>query len=210
MSRASSILRHGPGDGPGEEAGFVLIRHGESTWNAAGRWQGHGDPPLSGRGREQARRLASELVGAGIEVIVSSDLRRAVETAAALGEAIGLAPRTDARLRELDVGDWTGLTRVEIAARDAAALARFESGDPEAPADSGECRRDIAERVRAACADLAAAHAGRRVAVVAHLGVARALLPGCELGNAECRRVSAAELTAPAAVPVGPARPAAY
>lgn len=189
---------------------FLLIRHGESTWNAAGRWQGHGDPPLSPRGREQARRMATELLDEGIEVVVASDLRRAVETAEILGEAIDVRPRVDARLRELDVGDWTGLTREEIAARAPEALAEFESDDPEAPAGNGECRRDIVERVGIACAEIAAAHAGRTVAVVAHLGVARALLPGCELANAGFRRVSAAELTGSAAAPAGSARPTAY
>ena len=191
---------------------FFLIRHGESTWNAAGRWQGHGDPPLSRHGREQARRMATELLDEGIEVVVASDLRRAVETAGILGEAIGVQPRVDARLRELDVGDWTGLTREEIAAHAAAALAEFESDDPEARAGTGECRREIAERVGIACADIAAAHAGRSVAVVAHLGVARALQPGCELANAEFRRVSAAELTGTgtAIAAAGRARPTAY
>jgi broad specificity phosphatase PhoE len=189
---------------------FVLIRHGESTWNAAGRWQGHGDPPLSRRGQEQARLLANSLLDEGIEVIVSSDLRRAVETAGILGEAIGVQPHLDARLRELDVGGWTGLTREEIAARAGPALVEFESDDPEAPAGAGECRRDIAERVGIACADIAAAHAGRSVAVVAHLGVARALLPGCELANAEFRCVSAAEFTGTAAAAAGRARPTAY
>jgi probable phosphoglycerate mutase len=154
--------------------------------------------------------MASELLGEGIEVIVASDLRRAAETAAILGEAIAVEPRAELRLRELDVGDWTGLTRAEIAAQAAATLARFESGDPEARADSGECRREIAERVRAAFADLTAAHAGRNVAVVAHLGVARALLPGCELANAEFRRFSAEELTLAPKAPVGRARPSAY
>jgi probable phosphoglycerate mutase len=189
---------------------FLLIRHGESTWNAAGRWQGHGDPPLSARGREQARRLAMQLAGEGIDAIVASDLRRAAETAALLGAAVGVEPRSDPRLRELDVGDWTGLSRAEIAARSPAALAAFESDDPEARADAGECRREIAERVRAAVRDIAAAHAGRAVALVVHLGVVRSLLPGCELANAEFRRVSAADLTRARPAAAGRVRPAAY
>jgi len=189
---------------------FILIRHGESTWNAAGRWQGHGDPPLTPRGREQARRMATELLAEGIDVIIASDLQRAVQTAAILGDVVGIEPRTDARLRELDVGDWTGLTREEIADRAPAILAAFESGDPAAPADSGECRRNVTERVRLAIADIAASHPGRVVAVVAHLGVARVLLPGCELANAGFRRVGADAITAPTEAPAGPARPSAY
>ncbi|MBW2317061.1 MAG: histidine phosphatase family protein, partial [Deltaproteobacteria bacterium] len=92
----------------------------------------------------------------------------------------------------------------------AAALAEFESDDPEARAGTGECRREIAERVGIAWADIAAAHAGCSVAVVAHLGVARALLPDCELANAEIRRVSAADLTGTALVAAGRVRPTAY
>jgi broad specificity phosphatase PhoE len=175
---------------------FVLIRHGESTWNAAGRWQGQGDPPLSQRGRQQAARLAAELADEGIEVIVASDLARASETAAILGEALDLAPESDARLRELDIGRWTGLTRSEIENLDRARLERFERGEPEARAGGGECRRDIADRVRSSVAEIAAEHSGRCVAIVAHLGVVRALLSDTELANAEWRRVSAGEFAA--------------
>jgi len=182
---------------------FVLIRHGESTWNAAGRWQGQGDPPLSQRGRQQAARLAEALAGEGIEVIVASDLARALETAAILGDALDLAPATDARLRELDIGRWTGLTRAEIADLDRIRLERFERGEPEARAGGGECRREIAERVRTGVAEIAAAHAGCCVAIVAHLGVVRVLLAGTELANAEWRRVSAGELASGASGEAG-------
>jgi len=175
---------------------FVIIRHGESTWNAAGRWQGQGDPPLSERGREQAARLAAELADAGIEVIVASDLARAAETAEILCAALGLIPRWDARLRELDVGRWTGRTRAEIAARDPAQLARFEGGAPDARAGGGECRRELAARALASLREIARRHRGRCVAVVAHLGIARCLLPGTELANAGWRRATAAELGA--------------
>jgi broad specificity phosphatase PhoE len=173
---------------------FVLIRHGESTWNAAGRWQGQGDPPLSRRGREQVVRLAAELADEGIERIVASDLARASETAAILGDALGLAPERDERLRELDVGCWTGLTRGEIEGRDRARLEHFERGGLEARAGGGECRREIADRVRSSVGEIAEGHSGRCVAIVAHLGVMRALLAGTELANAEWRRMSAAEL----------------
>jgi broad specificity phosphatase PhoE len=175
---------------------FVLIRHGESTWNAAGRWQGQGDPPLSPSGREQVARLAAELAGEGIERIVASDLARAKQTAAILGDTLGLTPEWDARLRELDIGCWTGLTRGEIARRDRAGLERFERGGPEARADGGECRREIADRVRSSIAEITREHSGRCVAIVAHLGVVRALLAGAELANAGWRRVGAEELTA--------------
>ena len=71
------------------ETRFVLIRHAESVWNAAGRWQGHADPPLSERGRAQAEALAADLAPLGIEVLLASDLARAAQTASIVGEAIG-------------------------------------------------------------------------------------------------------------------------
>ena len=91
------------------EASLLLIRHAESSWNVAGRWQGHGDPPLSDRGRVQANALARELARETIDVLVSSDLRRAAETAAILGQARGLPPELNPGVRELDPGDWAGL-----------------------------------------------------------------------------------------------------
>ncbi|MBW1845263.1 MAG: histidine phosphatase family protein, partial [Deltaproteobacteria bacterium] len=84
------------------ETALLLIRHAESSWNAADRWQGHGDPPLSDRGVAQANALVSELAPEKLDIIVSSDLRRAAETAAILAEARGLRPLLNPRLRELD------------------------------------------------------------------------------------------------------------
>lgn len=165
-----------------------LIRHAESTWNAEGRWQGHGDPPLSGRGREQAEALARELAGLGLELVVTSDLARAIETAAPLARALGApAPRCPG-LRELDVGAWTGLTRAQIAARDPDALARFESGADGAAAGGGETRDALARRARSSLADLVTRSPQRRIAVVTHLGVIRALA-GRALGHAEWTRM---------------------
>lgn len=166
------------------ESCFWLIRHAESTWNAAGRWQGQADPPLSPRGREQALRLAEQLAEQGLEVLVASDLARTSQTAAILGRGLGLAPRLESRLREIDAGSWSGLPRTEIARRDAAALARFDSGDPEARAGGAECRRAAAARARRALGQLAAEHAGRRLAVVTHSGVIESLLPGYRVAHA--------------------------
>ena len=113
-----------------------LLRHAESEWNAAGRWQGHGDPPLSARGRAEAKARAPEIavrLGAGSRPIrvLSSDLRRAVETAAFVAYELDVAPSISPNLRELDVGTWTGLERHEIEAADAKLLAAFESDDPD-------------------------------------------------------------------------------
>jgi probable phosphoglycerate mutase len=164
---------------------FLLIRHAESTWNAAGRWQGHGDPPLSQRGREQAARCAAKLAGEKVDRLVCSDLRRTRETAEAIAAALGLSPRPDPDLRELDVGAWTGLTRGEIERQSPELLARFESDDPDVRPGGGESRREIRMRTRAAVRRLAEEFPGERIVLVVHLGVIRALAPGAELANAE-------------------------
>jgi probable phosphoglycerate mutase len=172
------------------ETTLLLIRHAESTWNASGRWQGHADPPLSDRGRLQAESLSRSLAGESIDVLVSSDLIRAVETAAIVGAARGLRPTLNAEMRELSIGDWTGLTRTQIEARAADVLRDFEQGGSDVRPGGGESRREIRLRVRGAIAKLVAANPGRRLAVVTHLGAIRALLPGIELENAGWRTVA--------------------
>ena len=175
------------------ETSLLLIRHAESVLNASGRWQGLTDAPLSDRGRVQARALAESVAGP-LDAIVASDLSRALETAGILGARHRLEPVADPSLRELDVGAWSGLTREEIEARWPEALARFDSGDPDARAVDGESRRELADRVRPAVARIAREHAGRRVALVTHLGVIAAVAPGTRLGNAECVRCEVAAL----------------
>jgi len=92
---------------------LVLVRHGESTWNAEHRLQGQQDPPLSARGREQARAAARVVAGLGLPAarIVCSDLSRARETAELLG--LGAA-RLDPAWREIDVGRWAGRRAAEV------------------------------------------------------------------------------------------------
>jgi len=94
----------------------LLVRHGQSEWNAAGRWQGQADPPLSDVGRAQAR-VAARALGA-VDAIFASDLQRAAETAAIISGELGVGPVIiDERLRERDAGEWSGLTRAEIEER---------------------------------------------------------------------------------------------
>lgn len=91
----------------------LLVRHGQSEWNALGRWQGQADPCLSDLGRTQARHAARSL--GAVDAIVASDLQRAAETAAILSAELGIGPvLTDPDLRERHAGEWQGLTRAEI------------------------------------------------------------------------------------------------
>jgi broad specificity phosphatase PhoE len=158
-----------------------FVRHGESVWNAEGRWQGQADPPLTERGRHQAQRAAERLARLGIACIVASDLGRARETAQILGARLGLAPSFDPALRELDVGRWSGHPVAEVARRWPEELAAFRAGD------------------------LALAAAAAPVAVVSHLGVLRALRPGAELAPGELVRFAAlAELADEGHTPEAP------
>ena len=93
---------------------IVLWRHGQTEWNMAGRLQGQTDVPLDEVGREQARIAARLLQSLKPSVIVSSDLSRAVDTARALADLVGLDVLLDEGLRETFVGTWQGLTDAEI------------------------------------------------------------------------------------------------
>jgi probable phosphoglycerate mutase len=142
-----------------------------------GRWQGHADPPLSALGEEQARDAAKRLADAGIGFtgVIASDLRRARRTAEILAEAIGLPVAVDPELREIDVGDWQGLTRSEIEAGWPGELADWSEGRSESP-PGGETRAHLAERARAALLRAAAAvRPGERLLVVAHGALVRHL-----------------------------------
>lgn len=164
-----------------------LIRHAESEWNAVGRWQGQRDPALSARGREQAQRLVAVLADARLEAILASDLARARETAAIAGSALGVPLHLDARLRERDLGYWSGLTSVEIVARWPADLARLRARDPELRPGGGESLRALHARVVEFVEVLARWPGRGPLAIVTHAGVLRALGILPTPGNAAVR-----------------------
>ncbi len=165
---------------------LLCIRHAESTWNALGRWQGQADPPLSDAGRRSAEALAERLAGelAACTALVSSDLRRARETAGILSRAARLEPELWPALREADIGSWSGRVSAEIEALWPEDYRRFRAGDLELRPGGGESRRALRRRAHAAVRALAHRYGGGRVAVVTHLGWLRALAPGLELENA--------------------------
>lgn len=165
-------------------AAIWLIRHAESEWNALGRWQGQADPALSERGRAQASALAERLASARLEALVSSDLLRARQTAEIVARAAGLPLACDARLRERDLGEWSGLTTAEIQLRWPAELARVQARDPAARPGGGESIRDVALRARGFFEELAREGATGRIGVVAHGGLIRSLCDVPPLANA--------------------------
>jgi broad specificity phosphatase PhoE len=147
---------------------LILLRHGESVWNAEGRMQGEADPPLSEAGRAQSRALAPLLAGLDPDAVVTSDLRRARETAEELG--LGAAV-PDPRWREASLGPWAGRMVEEVAGAEGAAYAGWLEGEDAPP--GGEAFEDTCARVAEAVRDLAAAGA-RRALVITHGGPVRA------------------------------------
>lgn len=142
---------------------FVLVRHGETTWNADERLQGRADAPLSDAGRAQVRELAPGL--AGFDRVVRSPLSRAGETATLLGYPHAVV---DDRWTELDLGEWTTIGVSELPDDD---VARWRSGAFVPP--GGEHFEDAVERVRTAIAE-AAVDGSAPVLVITHGGAIRA------------------------------------
>jgi probable phosphoglycerate mutase len=150
---------------------ILLIRHGETLWNGEGRIQGHRDSPLSELGRAQAAAVGARLAAEGIDHLASSDLGRALETAAAVADATDLEIFVDARLRERSYGALEGMTWKEIERERPADFARLSSHDPNFRPEHGESLMDFRERVLGVLAELAHAAGGTRAAIVTHGGV---------------------------------------
>ncbi len=150
---------------------LLVMRHGETAWNAAARIQGQLDIPLSPRGEQQAQRLAGRLAGEPIDAVYSSDLARAAQTAQPLARRLGLAPRPEPRLRERRFGLFEGSSYAEAEQRWPAEFARWRERDPDVAIPGGEAPREVARRVLAAVAGIVRAHPGATVAVFTHGGV---------------------------------------
>jgi broad specificity phosphatase PhoE len=151
-----------------------LARHGESDWNAANRFQGHSDRPLTELGRRQAELLAEDLAeAASLSAIYSSPLRRALETAAIVGARLGLVPVELDELREVDVGSWAGLSRTEVEQRYPEAFRRWLDGGE--GWEDGESYTAMAARVLETVRAIARAHPDDELLVVSHGGPIRAV-----------------------------------
>lgn len=152
-------------------ARVLMLRHGQTDWNDAGRFQGSADIPLNAVGVEQAREVADTLAGEGISAIVSSDLQRAAVTAQILGERLGLPVVSDRRVREINVGRWEGLTREEIAATDPQHWVPITQGRDGRHSATGETATDAGRRVADAVVEHAAALGSQDTLVVVGHGL---------------------------------------
>ncbi|MDN3918678.1 histidine phosphatase family protein [Roseateles violae] len=179
---------------------ILAVRHGETQWNRETRIQGQLDIPLNETGLEQARRVGAALREEAIDLIYSSDLARARQTAEAVARATGVELRLDAELRERSFGRFEGLSWAEIAERWPALSERWRRRDLDFDAEGGETLPIFYQRCVGAVERLAARHPGRTLLIVAHGGVMDCLyraatrLPlqaprSWELGNAAINRL---------------------
>jgi broad specificity phosphatase PhoE len=156
---------------------LILIRHGETDWNATLRYQGHANIPLNEQGREQARKTGARLARYGATALYTSDILRAAETAEIIGGVNSLKPQPMTNLREIDVGQWEGLTPEELYRRFPEHMAAFDRDPARTVRLGGESYAQLQERSLAALNQIYAAHPGDElVLAVSHGGTIRALL----------------------------------
>jgi 2,3-bisphosphoglycerate-dependent phosphoglycerate mutase len=155
---------------------ILLIRHGETDWNATGRLQGHSDTPLNAAGREQARRAARRLTGEPVQALYSSDLARSFETATIIGQELRLRVMTSPQLRERRYGVWEGLTSAEIQARYPEQFVAWRARSTDFAPPQGETTTQLLTRAFNELQTIARRHAGEVVVVITHGGLCYVLL----------------------------------
>jgi broad specificity phosphatase PhoE len=153
---------------------LLFIRHAET--DLAGRFCGHSDPPVNKNGLRQIEELIERLRTESIDAIYASDLSRSLTTADAIGKAFALSPIKVPQLREIDFGEWEGLSWQEIESRDRAYARRWSEAYPDLPAPGGELFDAFQSRVLNVVQHLLAMTSQTCVAVVTHAGVMRVVL----------------------------------
>jgi ribonuclease H / adenosylcobalamin/alpha-ribazole phosphatase len=171
----AGVSRPGWGAPRGTPVRAFLLRHGETLLSPERRFSGRGDPELTEKGQAQARAAAGRFAGRDITAIVSSPLRRAVQTAAAVAEAVGGVVVTDDDLAETDFGDWEGHTWAEIQQGWPDTLGRWLA-DPSAAPPGGESFTAVFARVARARERVSAAYVGGTIVVVSHVTPIKSLL----------------------------------
>lgn len=147
---------------------LLLVRHGEADSNRDGRFGGWSPVPLTERGRAQAARAAAELATRSPTALITSDVVRAVQTAAPIAAALDLEPRLEPGLRERSLGIFDGLSFTEAETQHPAMWQRLVSRDPDAVPEGGETATAVFARVSAAIQRICTDHPGERVVVVTH------------------------------------------
>jgi probable phosphoglycerate mutase len=149
-------------------AELILVRHGETVWNAQDRFQGQQDSPLTATGQAHAQAVAAHLAAYAPHAIYASDLGRTLATAQPLADAIGLPILPEPALRERNLGVLEGLTRAEAEAQIPDVVTRYFGREVDYEVPNGESLRHLHNRALAALEVIAQRHAGQRVAVISH------------------------------------------
>ena len=155
---------------------LVLVRHGETAWNKELRFQGHADIPLSLHGKEQARSLSLRLATSRFDAVYASDLKRARMTADILADAHALPVQELTGLREINFGQWEGLTIKEIQARYDREIKAWWSSPLSTRVPGGETFAEVVQRSMKAVKQIYYSHPDGQVLVVAHGGAIRSII----------------------------------
>ena len=147
---------------------LIVIRHAESEWNPVGRYQGLLDPDLTERGREQAKRLAEVLKNERIDALFSSPLKRTFHTAKIIGEALGIEPKKEDRIIEINHGVWSGLLVEEVKKRYPEDFELWLKEPHKVKFPEGESLEDVFNRVKDFLDDILKNYNEKTVAIVSH------------------------------------------
>lgn len=147
---------------------LLLIRHGETEWNREGKYTGQADIPLNRNGKRQAEKAARQLARIKPDVIFSSDLIRALETAEIISRLVCIPIKTDDRLREIDQGDWEGMHVDEIKGRFHDLFVSRQNDPLNVASPGGETIGQVFKRVCSALDDICRAYPESKVVITAH------------------------------------------
>lgn len=176
---------------------LLIVRHGETDWNATARVQGHHDVPLNDVGRQQAERAAAVLAREPVAAVYASDLARAEETARILAAPHSLPVTVTPNLRERHWGAWQGRTMVELEEQDAATYGRLRSGEWVTP-EMAEEYEALQDRVVSETRRIAEAHRGETVVLATHGGPVKVFVSwvlGAPLAAHSAMRIGNAAIT---------------
>jgi len=155
---------------------LLLVRHGETAWNATGRFQGQMDTDLNTAGQRQAVAVAERLASEEIHAIYASDLRRAYDTAVAISARHAVAVQADPRLREINFGAWQGLTYVQMQEQDSERLAAWNADRANRCPPGGESLSQVAKRLSLLLDEVCLQYVDQTVVLVSHGGTVRLVL----------------------------------
>lgn len=154
----------------------ILVRHGETNWNRTKRYQGHSDIALNQTGIVQAQRIGMRLAAEKIQAVYSSDLLRAVQTATHIADKHGLPVLQRQELREINFGNWEGLTYEQIIVDNRDLITEIYNGNSSACMPNGESFEILGKRAMSVMEECVQKHQGENIVVVAHGGTLRTIL----------------------------------